>query len=200
MRSPNSWAIQARITLWSIGLMIGFITLGACRSQIEHQTTSSPTTAPTPLDASVSPIKVDISVTELIKELPFIEWDKQAALLRAWAGVPNNRHYRAAQHGDFENAFMTSDYGELAGAYGFTALIVDKTISSPNRMSLIVFIERPGRTADVYWIYRDLDLSKYRMSRSSGDMLVDEVHEDGSRSVCEIEWVKNEKRWTCKAE
>jgi len=93
---------------------------------------------------------------------------------------------------------MTSDYGELAGAYGLATLIVDKTVSDSKRMSLIIFIERPDNRSDLYWIYRDMDLSKYQMSRASGDILV-EVHENGSRSVCEIRWVRNEHRWTCKA-
>jgi len=101
--------------------------------------------------------------------------------------------------GDFENPFMTSDYGELAGAYGLATLIVDKTVTDRQRMSLVVFIERPGNRSDIYWIYRDMDLSKYQMSRSSGDIIVDEVHENGSKSVCEIQWVSNEQRWTCKA-
>ena len=94
---------------------------------------------------------------------------------------------------------MITDYGELAGAYGLAALIVNKTASDARRMSLVVFIERPGNRSDLYWIYRDMDLSKYRMSRSSGDIFVETLDENGSRSVCEISWDKTEKRWTCKA-
>ena len=153
-----------------------------------NQITSSPLPSP----------EAELSVSDLIKQWPFIEQEKRLAMLRAWTQVPNNVRYRVAQKGDFENPFMTSDYGELAGAYGLATLIVDKTVSDSKRMSLIIFIERPGNRSDLYWIYRNMDLSKYQMSRASGDILV-EVHENGSRSVCEIQWVRNEHRWTCKA-
>jgi len=152
------------------------------------QTTSSPQPSP----------EAELSVSDLIKQWPFIEKEKRAGMLSAWSRVPNNVHYRAAQKGDFENPFMTSDYGELAGAYGLAMLIVDKTATSPKRMSLIIFVERPVNRSDIYWIYRDMDLSKYRMSRASGDLFVDEVHEDGSKSVCEIRWDKKERIWACR--
>jgi len=118
-------------------------------------------------------------------------------MLRAWAHVPNNEHYRAARARDFENPFMTSDYGEIAGAYGLATLIVDKTITTAQRFSLVILIERPGNRYDIYWIYRDMDLSKYKMSRASGDIFVEEVHEDGSKSVCEIRWDRKKRQWAC---
>src|SRR5882672_5507054 len=64
------------------------------------QTTSSPQPSPEP----------ELSVSDLIKQWPFIEKDKRAGMLHAWSRVPNNAHYRVAQKGDFENPFMTSDY------------------------------------------------------------------------------------------
>ena len=138
------------------------------------------------------------SVLDLIKQQPFLEKEKIAGMLSAWSRIPNNAHFRLAQVVDFENSSMISDYGELAGAHGLAALIVDKTAIDSKRMSLIIFVERPGNRSDLYWIYRDMDLSKYRMSRSSGDIFVDEVHEDGSKSACEIRWDKKERTWACR--
>ena len=152
------------------------------------QITSSPSPSP----------EAELSVSDLIKQWPFIEKEKRAGMLHAWSRVPNNAHYRVAQKGDFENPFMTSDYGELAGAYALATLIVDKTAPGPKRMSLIIFVERQDNRSDIYWIYRDMDLSKYRMSRASGDIFVDEVHEDGSKSLCEIRWDKKERTWACR--
>jgi hypothetical protein len=141
----------------------------------------------------------EVSLTELIKQLPFIEKAKRAGMLRAWTLIPNNDHYRIARTSDFANPIMTHDYGEMAGAYGLSTLIVDKTVAGTQRFSLVIFIERPASTYEVYWIYQNMDLSKYRMSRSSGDIMVEEVHDDGTTTACEIQWVKKERRWTCKA-
>src|SRR5206468_3129060 len=66
------------------------------------------------------------SVRELIKSLPFIEKEKIAGVLHAWTRIPNHGHYRVARSSDFEIPSMTFDYGELAGAYGLAALIIDK--------------------------------------------------------------------------
>jgi hypothetical protein len=185
-------ALVALVGISSLGL------LPSCRGSMQRsnapqntqpiQTTDSPHPSP----------EVEVSVSDLIKQWPFIEKEKRAGMLRAWFRVPNNDHYRVAQKADFENPFMTSDYGELAGAYGLATLIVDKSASSSNRMSLIIFVDRPDNRSDIYWIYRDKDLSKYRMSRASGDIFVDEVHEDGSKSVCEIRWDKKEGTWACR--
>jgi len=179
-----------------VAVLMNFLT--GCRAPVQTEkppqnrppihTTSSPQLSPEP----------ELSVSDLIKQWPFIEKEKRSGMLSAWSRVPNNVHYRVAQKGDFENPFMTSDYGELAGAYGLATLIVDKTITDRRRMSLIIFIERPGNRSDIYWVYRDMDLSKYRMSRASGDIFVDEVHGDGSKSVCEIRWDKQERTWACR--
>ena len=168
--------------------------LSGCRTRVLPEKRSQNTqTASSPLPSP----EAELWVSDLIKQWPFIEQEKRVAMLRAWSHVPNNVRYRVAQKSDFENPFMTSDYGELAGAYGLAILIVDKTVSGSTRMSLIIFIDRPGHRSDLYWIYRDMDLSKYRMSRSSGDIFV-EVQENGIRSVCEIGWDKKQRTWACR--
>jgi hypothetical protein len=199
MKALISEATRNRSAFCSVVLLLISAGSSGCRRAEEtaperlpdpaSQTTSIPPRSP----------EVEMSVGDFLKHWPFVEnKERGLGMLHAWARVPNNAHYRVAQKSDFENPFMTSDYGELAGAYGLAMLIVDKTATSPKRMSLIIFLERPANRSDIYWIYRDMDLSKYRMSRSSGDIFVDEVHEDGSKSVCEIQWDKDERRWTCK--
>jgi hypothetical protein len=142
--------------------------------------------------------QVHQSVRDLIGQLPFVEKERQAGMLRAWARVPRNSRFRIAQPGDFENPSMTSEYGEIAGANGLAVLIVDTTAADHQGMSLIIFIERPGHRSDIYWIYRDMDLSKYRMSRSSGDILVERPKPDQGSAICEIQWDRSLKQWTCK--
>jgi hypothetical protein len=44
-----------------------------------------------------------------------------------------------------------------------------------------------------------MDLSKHSMSRASGDIFVDEVREDGTKGVCEIQWDRKKRRWACTA-
>ncbi|HXM46670.1 MAG TPA: hypothetical protein VN956_02300 [Pyrinomonadaceae bacterium] len=179
-----------------VAALTSFLT--CCRAPV--QTGKPPQNSP-PIKTTSSPQpspEAELSVSDFIKQIPFIEEEKRAGMSRAWSRVPNSARYRAAQKGDFENPFMTSDYGELAGAYGLATLIVDKTAKDPKRMSLIIFVERPDNRSDIYWIYRDMDLSKYRMSRASGDIFIDEVHDDGSKVVCEIRWDKKERTWACR--
>jgi len=136
------------------------------------------------------------SVAELITELPFLEKGERLGLLRAWTRVPQHDNYRAANANEFENSFLTHEYGEMAGAYGLAALIVDKTRDA-DRFSLVIFVRRPANTYDLYWIYRNMDLSKYRMSRSSGDIFVEYPRDDGTNGVCEIQWNRKQRRWSC---
>jgi hypothetical protein len=135
-------------------------------------------------------------MTQFITELPTVDKEQRLGLSRAWSRVPNNAHYRIAHFSDFGKPTMTYDYGEMAGAYGLAALVVDKTLTEA-KFSLVIFIERPAGRYDIYWIYRNLDLSKYGMNRASGDIFVDYVNSDGTRGVCEIQWDRKQRRWAC---
>src|SRR2546425_8449684 len=94
------------------------ILLTGCRAPLP---TGNPPQNSQPIQTATSPQpspEAELSVSDLIKQLPFIDKEKRAGMLGAWSHVPNNAHYRVAQKGDFENPFMTSNYGEMAGAYG----------------------------------------------------------------------------------
>jgi hypothetical protein len=87
------------------------------------------------------------------------------------------------------------EYGEIAGAYGLAAMIVDKTRTT-DRFSLVVLIRRPANRFDTYWIYRNMDLTKYDMFRASGDIFVDNQLPEGHK-LCEIQWDKKSAKWGC---
>jgi hypothetical protein len=179
--------------------MAVLLTLTSCLTPREPPS-NLPTTEPSPLSTSPkSSPEVEMSVRQLIVQLPFKEKEKRAGMLQAWDRVPDSDHFRVGNKSDFENPFHTYDYGEIAGAYGLALLIVNKTMPSVQRVSLVIFIERPANRYDIYWIYRDMDLSKYRMSRASGDIFVDEVRKDGTRGVCQIQWSKKQREWTCQS-
>jgi hypothetical protein len=76
-------------------------------------------------------------------------------------------------------------------------MVVDKTKTADNRFGLVVFIERPANAYTSHWIYRDIDLRRFEMSRSSGDILVRETLSDGNTKVCEIQWTKRIGQWNC---
>lgn len=182
-----------------IATVILLMTFSGCGSKVERSAVpvvNQPTNAPSsPPEESSEP---DRSVSELLKELLMAGKEERVGMLRAWTRVPHSDHYRLAHTSEFDNAFMTYNYGEMSGAYGLAALIVDKTLTK-DRYSLVVFIRRPANRYDVYWIYQNMDLSKYKMSRASGDIFVDYVHHDGTKGVCGIQWDRKERRWGCTA-
>jgi hypothetical protein len=173
--------------------IIASVMLVGCGGSVER---ASPAPAPTPSQPSLSPVgspEPERSVSQAIKELVMADGNERAGLLRAWRRVPDNDHYRIAQTSDFVQPRVTYEYGEIAGAYGLPAIIVDKTRTA-DRFSLIVFIRRPSNRFDTYWIYRNMDLSKYAMSRASGDIFVEYPGADGNTTFCEIQWDKKSRK------
>ena len=177
-----------------VAMMLPALLTGCSTNAVS--TTKSPVAVVNQPSTSPAPPEPEKSVSELIKELSQPEKEERLGMLRAWVRVPHHDHYRAAQASDFSTPFMTSDYGELAGAYGLAAMIVDKTLST-DCFSLVIFIRRPANRYDVYWIYRNMDLSKYRMSRASGDIFVNYPRSDGTDGICEIQWDRKVSRWAC---
>jgi len=89
------------------------------------------------------------------------------------------------------------DYGEIAGAYGLALFVIDKTATTSKKYSLLVFIRRPRNRYDLYWIYRNEDLSRLKLNRASGDIFVSGIREDGTTVNCEIAWSRKDNMWTC---
>ena len=183
-------------TGFSVGAVILLTVLVSCQQAVRPLSNQSAAGVSQPSKSPERSPEVEKSVTELITELPFLEKGERTGLSRAWTRVPQHDNYRAANASEFENPFLTHEYGEMAGAYGLAALVVDKTRDA-DRFSLVIFVRRPANRYDLYWIYRNMDLSKYRMSRASGDIFVDYPRGDGTKGVCEIQWDRKQRRWSC---
>jgi hypothetical protein len=190
--------ILLKISFVALIFALGCSTLREGKQTMGPSPNSQPSTSPQGVTVP------DIAVSDLFRQIPFIEKEKSAGLLRAWKTAPNYNHYRKAKASDFvtaswnEKEFDRSyDYGEIAGAYGLALFVIDKTVSKPEQFSLVVFIERPNNRYNVYWIYRDENLSGLNLSRSSGDIFLRGVGGNGMSTDCEIKWSRDSKKWTC---
>lgn len=160
--------------------------------------------------------EVEKSVSEIIGEQPFLDKQKRPALLRAWKQIPHHDVYRAVLPSDFRipdwvrnqpygadvirGTGWHSDYGEMSGAYGLIAFVIDKTVTDTNRFSVVVFIERPGNQYSVHWIKRNEDLSRVVLGRHSGNVYFQEFREDGTSRSCDVQWSRTTARWGCNLE
>ena len=180
----------------SVGALMLLAALVSCQQAVRLSSNQSAAGVNQPSKLAERLPEREKSVAELITELPFLKKGERLGLLRAWTRIPQHDNYRAANASEFENSFLIHEYGEMAGAYGLAALIVDKTHDA-DRFSLVIFVRLPANRYDLYWIYRNMDLSKYRMSRSSGDIFVEYPLEDGTKGICEIQWNRKQRRWSC---
>ena len=145
-----------------------------------------PTVSPTPFPA-VDPVQtVDSFLTTTFD--PLYDWERKAYLAQ-WRKVQGHENFDLIEQVD----------GEVAGAYGLALIVNDRRITNFQRSSLIVFIARPHNRSDLYWIFKQEDLSRAHISRLSGDIMVDGFREDGSPVNCEIAWKRQENKWTCMA-
>ena len=138
---------RATLNIAKALMMALLSTLTGCLTVRETSRSLSPA-QPSPSSSPTSSPEIEMSVRQLIAQLPFIEKEKRAGMLRAWDHVPNYNNFRVANKSDFDNPFFTYDYGEIAGAHGLAVLIVNK---------------------------------------------------DGTRGVCEIQWSKKQRKWTCQS-
>jgi hypothetical protein len=139
---------RATLNIAKALMMALLSTLTGCLTPRETSR-SLPTAQPSPSSSPNSSPEVEMSVRQIIAELPFMEREKRTGMLRAWDHVANYNNFRVANKSDFENPFFTYDYGEMAGANGLALLIVNKTIQSIQRFSLVIFIERPANRYDI---------------------------------------------------
>jgi hypothetical protein len=155
----------------------------------------------------------EILFTDFIKREDQVENESKSPLLRAWKRVPGYEHYRIARApdfkipewvekerywGDVERALdRPYDSGEMSGASGLAAIIIDKRISDPKRFSCVVLISRPSKRYDVYWIFKDEDLSHFTMGRHSGDIYLSEFLDVGTSRSCGLQYSRKLKRWAC---
>jgi len=155
----------------------------------------------------------EIAVTDFLRQQDQVNDDSQSPLVRTWKRVSGWKNYRLARSTDFRIAKWVEkepfaqdverrinhayEGGEMSGATGLAVIVIDKTISAPQRYSCVVFISRPGNHYDLYWIFSNEDLSHFTMGRHSGDVYLDEYREDGSTRLCDIQYSRKQKRWAC---
>jgi hypothetical protein len=158
-----------------------------------------------------------VSVAEFIKNMNGISVeDEKGAMLKAWKRVADYDKYGVARVEDFriperfrkerywgdiegalEHPYMS---GEMNGNYNenLALLAVDRARTDPERFSIILFIGRAANRYEVHWLYRNRDLSRYTISRHSGNIYLQEFREDGTTSACDIQWDSGLKAYTCK--
>lgn len=189
--------------LFKISFLALISALG-CSTQPEGKQTTEPARASQPSSPPQAITEPDFAVSELLRKLPLVENEKRVGMLRAWKQIPNHDQYRKARPSDFvtagwnENEFDRSyEYGEIAGAYGLAIFVINKILPKPKNFSFAVFVERPKNRYDIYWVYRDENLSGLNLSRSSGDIFLRGTREDGTSADCEIQWSRTSRKWTC---
>jgi hypothetical protein len=130
----------------------------------------------------------EITVSQFLNNVfdPLESWERSAAS-RMWERIPDHENYQVSRY----------DYGEIAGAYGLALVTVDMTPNLSDRLGLLVFIRRTGHKYDLYWIYKNDNVSELTLNRASGDIFVTGTREDGSSINCEIAWSRKENKWTC---
>lgn len=176
---------SGRVSWLVIGLILAFVvSYMACSHTSTTAVRKKPASSSNP---TITP-ESDITVSQFLLSVfdPLEPWERAAAL-REWNTAPSHENYEIRQ----------DVYGEIAGAYGLALVIVDKALTRSTRFSLIVFIRRPRNKYDLYWIYKDENLSQVSLSRVSGDIFVTGFREDGSSLNCEIAWSRKDNKWTC---
>jgi len=155
----------------------------------------------------------EIPLIDFLKQQDQVEKESHSPLVRAWKRVPGYDHYRLARAPDFkipewvekeidgrdiERAISYPyESGEMSGAEGLSVIIIDKTISDLKRFSCVVFISRPANRYDLYWIFKNEDLSHFTMGRHSGDVYLLELRDDKTRHLCDIQYSRRQRRWAC---
>ena len=126
----------------------------------------------------------------------------------AWRTFTNDGHYRLARKEDFKpaaRAFRSDNplesifaycWGSLGyqshanQSYHLAAIVVDTRRNDDARFGLVIFSSpKDGNgTYRPYWLYRDRDLSRTVVWTGSGDLMVANYRDDGSREVSYVQW------------
>ena len=126
----------------------------------------------------------------------------------AWHTFTKDGRYRLARKDDFKSpsrAFGSDDplnsifaycWGRLGYDlnpdrwYHLAAIVVDTQRTDDARFGLVIFSapKNGDGTYQPYWLYRERDLSRTVVWTGSGDLLVAEYRDDGSRDVSFVQW------------
>ena len=190
---------------------VALLLASACHGS-ETKINNTPVSESTP-QPQPKPDAQETLFTDFLKQEDHVERESQSRLVQAWQRVPDYQLYRIARAADFripewvkrerywidvERALdRPYDFGEMSGASGLAAIIIDRRISDPKRFSCVVFIVRPSKRYDGYWIFKDEDLSHFTMGRNSGNVYLSEFRDDGTERSCTLQYSGKQKRWAC---
>ena len=133
----------------------------------------------------------------------------------AWHSFTKDGRYRLARKEDFKlaaRAFgsegpLNSIFAYCWGRIGYdphpdrwnhlAVIVVDTHRTDDARFSLVIFSapKSGDGTYQPYWLYRDRDLSRTVVWTGTGDLMVGEYRDDGSRDVSFIHWDARRKQF-----
>lgn len=82
----------------------------------------------------------------------------------------------------------------------FAAIIVDRTRNDAARFGLVIFsgVGDERRVPQLYWLYREHDLSKAVLSQASSRVVLTDYNEKGALSEsCVIKWDPRLQKYSC---
>jgi hypothetical protein len=126
----------------------------------------------------------------------------------AWHTFTKDGRYRLARKDDFKppaRAFGSDDplnsiFAYCWGRIGYdphrdhwyhlAAIVVDTHRTDDTRFGLVIFSapKNGDGTYQPYWLYRERDLSRTVVWTGSGDLMVGEYRDDGSRDASFVQW------------
>jgi hypothetical protein len=138
----------------------------------------------------------------------------------AWHSFTKDGRYRLARKDDFKSAArafgsaehpLNSIFAYCWGRIGYdrhqdrwhhlAAIVVDTHRTDDARFGLVIFsAPKDGDgTYQPYWLYRDRDLSRTVVWTGTGDLMVAEYRDDGSRDKSFIHWDRKRKQFVATA-
>ena len=75
------------------------------------------------------------------------------------------------------------------------AIVIDTRRSDADRFGLVIFSASKDGDYRPYWIYQNRDLSKSVVWTGSGDLMIADYKDDGSRDVSYVQWDRQHRRY-----
>jgi hypothetical protein len=190
------------------------LTLIGCCSILAIGCSAEKPQAPT----SSKPVSAQSSQPQYVSDptcCGFAEGPGSQGLDLAWHTFTGDGRYRLARKDDFKSgarAFGSDDplnsvfaycWGRLRyeshanQTYDLAAIVVDTHRTDDARFGLVIFSSpRDGDgTYQPYWLYRARDLSRTVVWTGSGDLMVADYRDDGSRDVSYVQWDARHKQF-----
>jgi hypothetical protein len=198
VRSLMKFAVSASV------LVVGIVCSG-CRSSKSHSPNSSD-----------KPLSIQTKQPEYVADptcCGLTGGPGTKGLDAAWRAFTNDGRYRLARKDDFKTSARASDdpfnsifaycWGRLGydtnadSWYHLATIVVDTQKTDDARFGLVIFsAPKDGDgTYRPYWLYRERDLSRTVVWTGSGDLMVADYREDGSRDVSYVQWDARRKQF-----